>query len=372
MDPIQSNHNKIAENWKKLIAASPDDFEPILGDLIISYENLGEYTPEKWDPKRVNEWLENCEKLAESSYSPSIIKLLRYKISTKATEGAVLIFQELLWCSKNRDMNTLTELVQALKLFPNNPWFKMIRCNVMASFYWEADDLLSLENDFIQCLAHLHSLQDKRAMSGYYLFTGVSLFRKYIQHHDLASAKRIKLMLDNTPTFNDSVVYSNTLMGLYSELSQAQAMFKLQESTEQKIADIANNANKKNFEQLVIFTAIITFVITAAGSAIKSPIPLWEIVGLGMTLLIFVVAIMLCLDSPTKQELNKDFRFWVLRTAFVLTALLAGVNAVKTIDVDLSECLFNCSYSLNVKSSFAAPKHEEFPITPPWRLDDIE
>ncbi|ULN63109.1 hypothetical protein MID13_09200 [Vibrio gigantis] len=365
MNAIQKAHQKIDSQWKALLQSNVDTCEASLDNLLDAYQELGEYNPSNWDSKNVRIWFDNCTSLSKLPLTEKLIPSLRFKLSVEKSEGASFIFQELLWNNDKTEQRNLVEILDTLDSFPKNHWFQMIYCNIACSFDCNNNELDDLEKRFSLSLAHLHSIKQPDQVAGYYLMAGVGLFHKYLKNLDMDSAKRIRERLENDTIFQANNVFADFITNLSFELSQAQSLMDLQRSVEQKVSIIAENANKKGFEQLVIFTAIITFVITAAGSIMSNPLQLWALAGLGATLITFVLCVLLFLDKPKFGELLVDFRFYVLAISTSITIWIATIAATDQIKID---CIINCTYSLEVDSSFSEPKHEEYFPLPPLSL----
>lgn len=206
---------------------------------------------------------------------------------------------------------------------------------------------------------------------------GVKVFYRLIEHNQYELASTLRTSLENLPNLRDDSHLLNIVLALKYFAKQSEVTFEQhQASTSEikaEIQRITEESSKKGFEQLVIFTAIITFVITAAGSIMSNPVQLWALAGLGSTLITFVLCVLLFLDRPKFSELLTDFRFYVLAISASVTiwiATVATVATVATTDRIAIDCLIDCSYSLNVDSSFSDPKHEENYPLPPWQLQD--
>ncbi|ELV8694273.1 hypothetical protein QNE54_000987 [Vibrio fluvialis] len=323
---LKQIHTQIRTQLKALEESTDSNYAERLDELLATWASLGSYSRSKWSYAEVDAWEQACTKIGQLDHADDILYEAKGRIDDRSHETAHFFWTEIEWEVK-RDIRLVEENTASLiQRFPHNHWFISYYCNFATSIDYKGSSNEKIESYYISTINHLKTL-DKVAENAVFMIlrNGVSLFYRYLSSKNYDGAERLLNTIEKSELFDTTLNTYSEMQSLKHTLAQAKSDKALIDSTyakvSKKVEDVSSNANKKSFEQLVIFTAIITFVVTAAGSAVKSPLPLWEIVGLGMTLLVFVLAIMMCLDKP--QVLLKDFRFYILMAAFGLTAVLA-------------------------------------------------
>ncbi|ELX7501886.1 hypothetical protein SKP08_001951 [Vibrio fluvialis] len=363
---IDNLHRSITNLITKLLKTNGNNFHKPCLDLIDELVNIGSYTPQKWSWGVVKTWEEKLQEIGKLAHGQEILGLFKEKrLQATEPEKEPLSFaiNELLWGVFSDNKKTESQLNNMVKKYPDNMLFAFYYCTfVFGDEEIQNHEIVLISDELIDTYKKTLTFMSSQPVSideqGVILGLGINIFYRYIEHHDYESALNVRELLSAQTCYVKNPHFQNIIYSLKHAVVQSKAYFKLNEQTaktfKQELQSISKDSSKKSFEQLIIFTAIITFVVTAAGSAIKSPLPLWEITGLGMTLLVFVLAIMMCLDKP--QKIYKDLRFYILIIAFGFTATLATFNTRNT-------CLWICTVNIQMPNTiFKTPEHPLPPL----------
>lgn len=362
---INELHKKIHTLLSKLSTSDKNDFQGTCDELITTISALGTYTPNYWAFTQIKIWGDILEKIGHLDHYQEILGRITNFDPNATNESLNFISFEIRYA---KDLNR-QEACSALELLcikhPNNTVFRLYYSSFV--FYTQKVTLDKCFKAF-QFGVNFYS-ENTFINADYYasiISSGIKLFYLCLEEQKYKEAEDVFDALSKLPNLQSDPHFQNLVAILPNTLKQSMANAHLIERSVTEVTDqletITRESNKKSFEQLVIFTAIITFVITAAGSIMSNPTQLWALSGLGATLITFILCVLLFLDKPTFGALLKDFRFYVLVISATVTIWIASIATADKISID---CLFNCSYTLEVQHSFAKPNHEDsFPLPP--------
>lgn len=327
-------HSNIEATLRDVVSTSKEDLFTKCCSLVESFSKLGPYTTTTWHHTQVKVWEDLIQKIGESPYKEESLSYIMHAKGNQESEALEFLEHELRHTIQPDPERASEQLKSLTNRFPNNGLFRKYRCNFID---YESDctteDIMQLYN---HCYHYEVSYSDGAKNTPNHLATnGIKCFYLLTERFEFEKAFQVRQSLMEQPNVMSDTHLKNIVINLKYVLIQSKATYKQNQQSihdvKEEIKKVTYESNKKSFEQLIIFTAIITFVVTAAGSSVQSSLPLWEIVGLGMTLLVFVLAIMMCLDKP--QVLLKDFRFYILIAAFGLTGALAITSAMNKVTI---------------------------------------
>lgn len=326
---------KIREIIEK-IASENNNIENYAQQLVKELDCYRNFDAYSWNINEID-IIEN--KLAEITRKNSVSYLYQHLLQQKDTcngEGFELLkyLCELnLLKNKTKSLSTIQNLIS---LYPENHIF---------SYFFIKMVYDNNENDLNLLIASQQQGCDITMKSiGYasnHTYTVISmnlcirLFNKYIGLHDFDSAEKLVTELDNINPFIDDISFNNVLATLPFTIEQNKALFNLNQKTlnemENKVNKLNEDNNKKSYEILIIFTAVITFLITAANNTASDNTSIAGLASFGFTLLVFIVASIICLERP--ENLFRDVRVAILILALLSSLAMALIDKYDKFDL---------------------------------------
>lgn len=339
---------------------SQEHFLTLIGNIKL----LGPYNSEQWYWEDVQKWWSLFETVSGLPHISSLLSILDDEIAKadiKTLEPLEFMRIELTAHSPCFESVLRSNIEELIKKYPNNVEFLNTYAHMLVDEMSSIEDIelgIMLYKAYVE---RTSSSDDNNVVWSVYN-SELMLYQKFRELDDDVNAEKVLDRMSEYKPFEESKDLWNT----FADVLHVHDNMKIVTKRIQSIADkyqedsiqMAKESTSKTFEQLVIFTAIITFVITAAGSTVQSSLPLWGITGLGMTLLIFVLTIQLGLEKPTWSMLKTDFRFYSLISAFVLTSILTVVATFEKVEIRFG-CIYNCNYDVKLPDIFELIKPEE-------------
>ncbi|GLO63647.1 hypothetical protein MACH09_41550 [Vibrio sp. MACH09] len=154
------------------------------------------------------------------------------------------------------------------------------------------------------------------------------------------------------PEYRKTAFYNNntlTIREIYNERKHLREVTdSLKNELKAKMDDYEKEHNKSSFQQLVLFTAVITFVITAATSATSAQFDVRTLSSIGLILIIFVTTASLFNDKPNKFLL--DYRIYILMI-FILSIILINFSPAINNYSNSKKCLLNCNVVIEIPNT---------------------
>lgn len=354
----QEVHQSINEALNNIKGAQ--EFNPVLVEALIqAFSRLGSYTPKKWLYSQSREWEMSLKELSKKDYSKELLGCFidaKIVASKEAYEPISFLILEMQW-NIFKDDDWVIDYLKKLTIdYSHNYLFFLYYGNHLGAII-DADktELQIAFKKTVEFLGFLGLQSSQHNLGGQAISVCLRLFHKHVELHEYDDAYLLFEQLQKIDHFMSDTVFSNIIYSLPYTIMQGKSQYQLNISTTQnlkaQLIEQSDENRKKSFEQLVIFTAVITFLITAASSVSSASFPLLGIATLGITLLTFVLSIMMCLDKPDK--LRKDSRFKILVCAFLIIILLTLCSTIQNFE---SLCLYNCGPVINeVEISFKVP-----------------
>uniref|UniRef100_UPI001114100E hypothetical protein n=1 Tax=Vibrio sonorensis TaxID=1004316 RepID=UPI001114100E len=284
--------------------------EKLFLDLIEDFKLLGPYNKKAWHWKSTQKWWLLFEDVSEKPNISSLLNSLNIEIA-KANSDTIEPLEylkiELTASSPSFGKIQRSNLESLIKKYPNNVELLNTYAHLLTEEKSTTDDFelgIELYKEYVK---HTNESDENEVV--WSVFNSErTLYIKYRERNDDLNAKKVLDRMSDYLPFIKSTELWNMLMDaihLHDNMNVVTSRIQSIADTYQKEAiEISKESSAKTFEQLVVFTAIITFVVTAAGSAINSSIPLLGLLGLGTVLLVFVLTVQLSTEKPTFESLK--------------------------------------------------------------------
>lgn len=379
MNPEETKvvHKTIERTLIELLKADNLDFE-LIEKLANEFVKLGSFTPFRWHMGEVRKWEDSLRAISKKPYSKEILGVLvdiEAKASLEQKEPLQFLMLELRANIFNDTPSVLLKLKELTAIYPHNLLFYLYYGTYIANE--NNIDKTELELVSKKTLEFVDFTLEPEGynLSGAAVSVCLRLLNKYIELHQYDKAVSFQKEISEVGLFKKDYEIANIIYSMRFTIIQSRAQYELIESTvkefRKEIESQSEDARKKGFEQLVIFTAVITFLITAANSISSASFPVVGIGVLGYTLLTFVLAILMCLDKPV--SLRADNRFRLLIGSSVIAIVIALSSVVTKIE---SICIYSCGpVTQNVDvinvlpEFFGRKKSEEMEVIPPWKIE---
>lgn len=376
-EEIKVTHKTIEKIFMELLRGDNLDFE-LIEKLTSEFVKLGSFTPFRWNMNEVRKWEDSLRAISKKPYSKEILGVLvdiEAKASLEQKEPLLFLILEMRTNIFNDIPSDLIKLKELTISYPHNLLFYLYYGTYISGEY----DVEKNELELV-CKKTLEFLSftvepEHYNLSGVAVSVCLRLLHKYIELHEYDKAVIFQKEISEVELFKKHDAIANIIYDMKFTIMQSKAQYELIESTvkefRKEIESQSEDARKKGFEQLVIFTAVITFLITAANSISSASFPVVGIGVLGYTLLTFVLAILMCIEKPT--SLRADNRFRLLIGSSIIAILIAISSVVTKIE---SICVYNCGpVTQNIEvinvlpNFFEREKSEVIEISPPWKIE---
>lgn len=333
INELHKNINKLQTEIKALIGVSKhDDACEKFKILVNVIGNLDKYNKSTWDIKQTQKWWLFFDFLGKYQFVTSYISIIETNLQNcdlSEVEALEFLRIELIWSATDDPILVKDKILNLLNIYPYNLEFSHTAAHVLARDKKTYFDAIKLYRKCINAWGTQHS----SLISQLYNFE-INIFRNTLEEGDyLHAEKQLDLIISysfykNNPMFNNaSLIHRERLKD--RKFTEATAK-KIERELKRAVVAESEVQNKKNIEQLGVFSAIITFIITAAASAFsseKSMTPL-ILIAIGLILILFITTISLLHFRP--KSLLKDFRFYLLALFVFLT--IYTVNTTKSLE----------------------------------------
>ncbi|MEZ8627825.1 hypothetical protein AB6D75_18735 [Vibrio splendidus] len=355
-------HIEIIQHFDKTIKSienPQEDTEKAFDELIKSFIQIGSYNKTLWHHRQSSLWWEKISILSRSERGSFFITKLKERIrSAPVNDIEPLTFLHLeMTVNQAIPKNLYSEVSKAaLEQYPHNLEFLHTYAHTLKASGATKESIteaIGLYRSYIDAFSPDYP---PRVLEETYNLE-LNLFRSYRKEEKFVEADHILTQTRNYNPYKDSDVFSNISLTISEQFAERKHFYEMVKDTEQELRNIVEKQKKEqdknSFQQLAIFTAIITFIITAAGSSGPDHIDsAANLIGLGLILIMFVASTSLFFTKPLSY--HKDIRVWVL----VIFSILTAINTIETREIKIAGCLFNCETVIELPRSLVDPSFE--------------
>lgn len=302
------------------------------------FVGIGHYSRKTWPIEHTSNWWVHFNKLTKTEYISHFLAKVNQRIkdpntAPSALEPLCFLDIELRWAESEEevDRKVLEELTtKYIAEYPYNLELLHSRAHLLS-----LDEETSSESldKYKMCFEKWGKNTPKRMLS--LVFNEqVNRFNKLIDKSEFEAARGVLNKLSECDFYTDNPLSNNNIFALRQRL-------KDREFTQEKAREIESNIqsrmrlesetqNKKSIEQLGLFSAVITFIVTAAASSFNSFKALTPVIliSIGLILVLLIATISVC-NTPPKQAAWKDKRIWMLFGYLLATGAITTVELLR-------------------------------------------
>ncbi|EKF9168890.1 hypothetical protein ACT9W4_003589 [Vibrio cholerae] len=301
------------------------------------------YDVNVWNINEIQEIESLMSNLAEKSFAAKLYQDF-VRVDALEENEAIKLVRFLFEMKFYKDKVKSLENVRTLRLkYPDNQIFSYLIANIVYNLEeYELELLLESQKAICILIVQCTDYKASEIYSNIGFNLSVRLFYKYLAQHDYINARSLIEQLDNFKQFTENTIYNNILAGLPFTLEQSRSLYELNKTSlyemKKKVNKLGQDSNKKSFEILIVFTAVITFLVTAAGATTSEYTSISGLASLGFTLLTFVIASLMCLERP--KNLFSDPRLLILVLALISTLLMVLVDKYDKFEILGSKTIY--------------------------------
>ncbi|PKG73008.1 hypothetical protein CXF86_19930 [Shewanella sp. GutCb] len=320
--------NKVREILDTIASCSTYD-KVVVKELMNELEKCHSYCVDTWTITEIEAIDKSLAKLAENSFASNFLQDIKKLCLDVKGEAYLLVkFYFELNYLKNKT-NSLNEIRNLKSEYSENHAYSYQFIKMVNDLEDRSIELL--EDSHQTSVGLVMKTVKGPALSTYTnqaINLSIKLLYKYIAQHDFTRANSFIEELDHVKPFTDSYIFTNILAGLPYAVEQSEALYNLNKLTleemEGKVKKISEDSNKRSFEILIVFTAVITFLVTAAGVTTSDTTSVPGLASLGLILVVFIVTAIICLDRP--KNIFSDPRILVLILALLSSLGIALID----------------------------------------------
>lgn len=331
LNKLHSSINQKLDVLKQYIIFNDHiNVEKSFNDFLDELVRIGNYNKRTWPVTWTrNLWIFFIE-LSKYEYATSLISLIDMKLeNAKANEIEALEFIriELLWNITKNPVLLKEEILHLLDRYPYNIEFAHSAAHV---FFHCKDDGAKVEcvKLYRKCIEAWKGSYNELIKNTYNI--EIELFRETLEKGEYKKAKKQIEYIKSFEAYNKNALINNTTVVFNERLIDRAFTENKALEIERKIKKTIKHEhealNKKSIEQLGLFSAVISFIVTAATASFSSTgidAPL-ILITIGLILILFISTINLLNDNP--KDFYKDFRFYL-----VLAFLGVSIYSIRTI-----------------------------------------
>lgn len=335
-----------------------DLFHPFLANLM----KLETYDVNRWHSSLTQELWQGFEIIANSEYCTQLLEQVDNMLrDSDKSEPLHFIRSELLFSSRVLPKKELKPYIQELvEKYPSNLEFQhtYAHCLINMNDVPSSEDNLTAINiyrKYIQAFKPYVPL----VVLGYTYNLEVRFYQKLRDKKEYIYAQEwLDSMAQFKPYADDALFRNNTatLTEMLKERMHLEGTMKEQLKKYQDELDKSRSAQSNQLiQQLSIFTAIITFIITAAMANLSISGGFGTLAVFGIILIMFVITASIISDPP--KALTTDVRGKILLGFGLICILLLGA-----VYLDQKEKFeFNCLYNCSATAYFPMPNSDDYP-----------
>lgn len=367
---------------------SDEEVEKALSQLINAVISLGRYNAKKWRYTFTKEWWNVFEKISETNQYNNIISLLKNKIRTETDsqkrEGLIYIYIETEVSHLNtmlnkedaeflaKDLLKKQEYKEAIKYYRHNLEIMNSIANIL--FYTQETENIGKSLFYKQeYIESQEKIVGKKELSRYIYQTFNVHFHlvKCLQRKkDYERAKRELSKIENYHLYPSG---KNNIVILFREnienIMETENLINENNNDMTRKMELSEEKNKKqSIQQLSIFTAVITFILTAASTASSEQFSIFGMLGLGFVLIMFVCAINIYPTSKRSKNDSTKVVFFSWQAIFFCFALFGALMlaGIQYLESRSATCLMGCETKIIIPSVPQPTNH----IFPPFNIGE--
>ncbi|EOX4456749.1 hypothetical protein ACJ5M8_001782 [Vibrio antiquarius] len=325
---------RVVENKQSSEQQVRESFDSLLLDFV----KLGHYSTSSWPITYTSKWWGHFVALGKSKYIGYFLgKISEHRnmpgISLEELEPLDYLDMELRWaqCSGQEDIHRQTELITMLtEKYPYNIEFVHTYAHILSLIPGrESEAHAKYKQCFLAWGQRGTPPESIQAEFNRQMLRANSLIED-------SSFLDAEIELDSMSSFSfytSDPIYNNSITAMRQRIrdrkfTHAKAL-EIERNVKENIRAESDAQNKKSIEQLGLFSAVITFIVTAAASSFNSDKALTPVIliAIGLVLVVLLTTISLC-NNPPKYAL-KDKRSWVLAAYLFVTLTIVFVEASK-------------------------------------------
>ncbi|HCM0980217.1 TPA: hypothetical protein ACF35C_004645, partial [Vibrio parahaemolyticus] len=297
-------------------SGSYDEIQGAFDEFIDSFVKIGSYNKITWSVTWTRRIWDYSEELAKYQHISSfIVKIKQRLINSDLDEKEPLEFLllELQGAVVNNINLIKKQAIRCANEYPYNIEFVQILAHALMQSKKKSDNFEAIHH-YRKCVVEWGGAYNDLIK---YLFNKeLSIFKKTLSSGEyLEAEKQLDHIMSFTPyqknplSQNTMLIFKDRLMDRkHTEAINAKTTREIKESIKEEYS----SQSKKNIEQLGVFSAVITFIITAAASAFNSKnenVPLL-IMAIGLILILFMSTI--SLFNEKDKKFFSDYRFYIV------------------------------------------------------------
>jgi hypothetical protein len=356
-------HQKINEMQNELTALMSADnhsaIEVEFGNFLTEFSKIGTYNKVMWPVTQSRKWWSFFEKASKYKLASVLISLIDNRLAicdSIDVESLSFARLELLWNITKTPSSLRSIALDLVDKYPYNIEFIHTAAHIFGEDKEYAFKAIKLYRrcidewggEYSELIKHTYNLE-------------LNVFRDTLENKDYLNAeKQIDYIMSfdhyqkNVMFHNNSIMYRERLRD--RKFTEATAL-KIERELKQTVINESALQGKKNIEQLGLFSAVITFIVTAAASALNSDKTMTPLilVSIGVILILFISTIAL-LNNPPKKPI-RDFRVYLVLFYAVLTIYVVN-STLKIGDASLVKNSKNDGVNVNTLSENSKSKIE--------------
>lgn len=330
------------ENVTKLILKSQlenrDDIKREFDSVIKAFRDLGGYNPLDWNCRFTSQCWEELYTISTYKFKSDLTSSLATTISNAPVnelEALKFLEMEIKWTEafENEPEAFLKDLECLLEKYPENVEFIYMKGHVYAC----SDDEDSRKKAialYRVCFSKWRAEHGSIPHGSIKLCSGLELnyIETLIENEDFDGAEQACISFRKCGFYTSAEILNITgimLSRIEDRKILNERLLMVAAESSKAIAKQADIQNRKSLEQLGLFSATITFIITAAIATLyngDSQYGLYYLIAIGAILMAFVSTLCIFITKPIKP-FYKDIRLFVLliHSLVVISSIYASV-----------------------------------------------
>lgn len=315
--------------------------------LLDQFEKIGPYDRDNWNYIHTNIWWDSIARLTKSPKGSKLLSILKLKVDNEPDNEPLQFFLVEMIVNQPITTEIYKKVAKdAYEKFPHN-------YELMHNYAHSLRRELNNNSDIVEAIRLYRSYIDNyknidpfsqrnypdRVVESVYNLE-INLFKRLREDSLFLEADKTLDYALNYEPYKSNFILRNNLISIKDMFEERKNYLAIVKKSERQfkntIDEYKTEQDKNSFQQLAVFTAIITFVITAAGSSQLATSTYSFFVGMGLILILFVSTVQIFI-TPPKSKL--DFRFLILYTFIALTIF----NIITSNGITISDCLINCN-----------------------------
>ncbi|EGQ9313619.1 hypothetical protein F7U73_22580, partial [Vibrio vulnificus] len=335
-DSFKIIHNNLSKIQQSIVTAIDEsnyaEVEDQFDKFLVEFVKIGSYNKVSWPVAQSRKWWEFFEVLGRYELASMLLPKIKEKMAENIVsdiEPLEFAYIELSWSISKRPSLHKEKVLKLISDFPHNIEFAHTAAHILSEDKTTTFESIKLYRRCIEewggqhntLISHLYNVE-------------IKIFKATLENGDYLHAEKQLDLIINFEPYSKNALSNNTSLMYKERLRDRKfteaSIKKLKRELTDDIKGELESQSKKNIEQLGVFSAIITFIITAAASAFNSEHSMTPVIliSIGLILILFVASMSLLNFKPKKLYL--DFRFYVLIIFCLLTYFTVNKVASET------------------------------------------